>query len=233
VATPESVQDREALREEDHEAREGSLVVLSVIGGQGLLALVGQMQGWQIGPFPPWSWLLMIVPEVLLFATLAFGKPHAQIEVLGARRDLGLAAILIIVIGDLILVAALVISLAVIDEAGPELLVKGLGVWSSNVASFGLAFWFLDRGGPVRRLEPDAPLPEFLFPQSTSPELAEPGWRPHLVDYMYVAFTNAIAFSPTDTLPLSHRMKFLMLLEASMSAATLLLVVARAVNVFR
>jgi hypothetical protein len=66
-----------------------------------------------------------------------------------------------------------------------------------------------------------------------NPELAERGWRPHLVDYLYVSFTNSIAFSPTDAMPLSRRAKLLMLFESAVSAVTILLVAARAVNIFR
>jgi hypothetical protein len=66
-----------------------------------------------------------------------------------------------------------------------------------------------------------------------NPELAEPGWRPHFVDYMYVSFTNSIAFSPTDAMPLNRWAKLLMLFEASISAMVILLVAARAVNIFK
>ena len=66
-----------------------------------------------------------------------------------------------------------------------------------------------------------------------NPELAEPGWTPHLIDYIYVSFTNSIAFSPTDAMPLTRRAKLLMLLESAASIVTLLLVAARAVNILR
>ena len=96
---------------------------------------------------------------------------------------------------------------------------------------FGLWYWAVDRGGPVRRVQPDPPPRDFQFPQDENPELAEPDWRTHLVDYLYVSFTNSIAFSPTDAMPLTRRAKLLMLLEASASAMTLLLCAARAVNI--
>jgi hypothetical protein len=91
----------------------------------------------------------------------------------------------------------------------------------------------IDRGGPVRRQEPKPPPPDFQFPQMENPDLAAPGWQPHLVDYVYVAFTNALAFSPTDSMPLSRRAKLLMLFESALSALTILLVAARAVNIFK
>ena len=75
--------------------------------------------------------------------------------------------------------------------------------------------------------------PDFQFPQMENPQLAEPGWYPRFVDYLYVSFTNAIAFSPTDAMPLSRRAKGLMLIESAVSAITVLLVAARAVNILR
>ena len=99
--------------------------------------------------------------------------------------------------------------------------------------SFGLWYWAFDRGGPVRRREPDPPLPDFQFPQMDNPKFAEPGWQPHLLDYIYVSFTNSIAFSPTDTMPLTRQAKLLMLIQSAASAITVLLVAARAVNILR
>jgi hypothetical protein len=84
----------------------------------------------------------------------------------------------------------------------------------------------------VRRHEPDPPPPDFQFPQLENPQLAAPGWYPKLFDYLYISFTNSIAFSPTDAMPLSRRAKALMLAESAASAVTVLLVAARAVNIF-
>ena len=85
----------------------------------------------------------------------------------------------------------------------------------------------------MRRLRPAPPPPDFQFPQMENPQLAEPGWQPHLVDYIYVSFTNSIAFSPTDAMPLTRGAKMLMLSESTVSSLTVLLVAARAVNVFK
>jgi hypothetical protein len=119
------------------------------------------------------------------------------------------------------------------ERSGGQLLLKAVAVWGTNVVAFGLWFWAFDRGGPVRRLRPNPRPPDFQFPQMENPELAEPNWQPELVDYLYVSFTNSIAFSPTDSMPLSRRAKLLMLAESSISALTILLVAARAVNIFK
>ena len=117
------------------------------------------------------------------------------------------------------------------EHDGGELLVKGGVLWVSNVIAFGLWFWVYDRGGPVRRREADPPPPTSSSRRWTTRRFAEPGWEPRLFDYLYVAFPNSIAFSPTDTMPLTRRAKGLMLLEGAASALTILLVAARAVNI--
>ena len=133
-----------------------------------------------------------------------------------------------------LLLLAVIASLVRGDEtSGAQLLLKAMTVWGTNVVAFGLWYWAFDRGGPVRRVRPNPPDPDFQFPQMENPELVTPGWQPELVDYIYVAFTNAIAFSPTDAMPLSRRAKLLMLTESTISAVTLLLVAARAVNIFK
>ena len=102
-------------------------------------------------------------------------------------------------------------------------------MWST----FGLWYWIVDGGGPVHRLQSGSTPNDFQFPQMENPQLAPDEWRPHLIDYVYVSFTNALAFSPTDAMPLSYRAKLLMLCESAMSAVTILLVTARAVNIFK
>ena len=104
-------------------------------------------------------------------------------------------------------------------------------IWAANMVAFGLWYWTFDRGGPVRRREPNPPPPDFQFPQMENPELAEPGWHPRLFDYIYVSYTNSIAFSPTDAMPLTRQAKAMMLVQSSASAITVLLVAARGVNI--
>jgi hypothetical protein len=117
-------------------------------------------------------------------------------------------------------------------KSGGKLLFEAGTVWGTNVVVFGLWFWAVDRGGPILRRLANPPPPDFQFPQMENPQLAAPNWEPRLLDYVYVSFTNAIAFSPTDAMPLSGRAKALMLAESALSASTILLVAARAVNIF-
>lgn len=89
----------------------------------------------------------------------------------------------------------------------------------------------LDSGGPTERAVSGRATPDFLFPQDATPERAPAGWYPRLEDYVYVALTNAIAFSPTDAMPLTRRAKASMAIDSLISIAVVLLVAARAVNV--
>ena len=223
------------LREEERESEwEAAPAVAIVIGLQLLLALVSRAQDWKVWEFSWWVWLIPIGPEVLLLLALAWHRPRRRLEQLGLRRTVALALLAVVSLANSLLLLAVVASLVRGQErSGAQLLLKAITVWGTNVTTFGLWFWAVDRGGPVRRRRRNPPPPDFLFPQLDDPKLAAPGWEPQLVDYVYVAFTNAIAFSPTDVLPLTRRAKLLMLFESALSALTILLVAARAVNIFR
>jgi uncharacterized membrane protein len=106
-------------------------------------------------------------------------------------------------------------------------------MWVVNVLLFGLWYWQLDGGGPHERPRCAPAGRDFLFAQQTEPTLAQSGWQPTFLDYLYVSFTNAAAFSPTDTLPLSRWAKMLMLVQSAVSLALAVMVVARAVNILR
>jgi len=112
------------------------------------------------------------------------------------------------------------------------LLGAGAAIWFTNVIAFAMWYWELDRGGPARRAQgtADAP-PDFVYPQMTSPELSPRGWAPAFVDYFYLSFTNATAFSPTDTMPMSRWAKLMMMVQSGISLVVVGLVIARAVNV--
>jgi uncharacterized membrane protein len=207
---------------------------LVVIAMQLLLALVSRDQNWMLWVFPWWVWLVPVVAEVLLLLPLAWQRPRRRLEQLGRRRTVAIGLIAVISLANAVLLLAVIASLVRGDEkSGAQLLLKAVTVWITNVIAFGLWYWAFDRGGPVRRLDPDQPPPDFQFPQLENPQLAAPGWHPELVDYLYVSFTNSIAFSPTDAMPLSRWAKLLMLSESALSAITVLLVAARAVNIFK
>ena len=118
------------------------------------------------------------------------------------------------------------------EDAGP-LLSTGAAIWLTNVIAFGLWYWQFDRGGPAARAHAVKTLPDFQFIQMQTPEMAHPDWEPGFVDYLYLSFTNATAFSPTDVLPLSRWAKLMMLVQSLVSLVTVALVIARAVNILK
>ena len=95
------------------------------------------------------------------------------------------------------------------------LLYSGLLLCGCNVLMFALWYWEIDGGGPEQRRESDHQAADFLFPQQMVG--LDENWAPHFFDYLYVAFTGSTAFSPTDTMPLSHRAKFLMMVVMARS----------------
>jgi uncharacterized membrane protein len=111
-----------------------------------------------------------------------------------------------------------------------ELLLGGAEIWFTNVIVFGLWFWEYDRGGPGSRALGLVDLPDLLFPQLTDDRLGR-DWEPDFFDYLYVSYTNATAFSPTDTLPLSRWAKLLFMVQSAISLVTVALIAARAVNI--
>ncbi|MGX7681732.1 hypothetical protein ACSMXN_22855 [Jatrophihabitans sp. DSM 45814] len=112
-----------------------------------------------------------------------------------------------------------------------RLLIAGSLVLMANVITFGLLYWQLDGGGPAGRAGDPVPYPDFQFPQTSTAGLAAPGWRPRFPDHLYLAFTSAVAFSPTDTMPLTIRAKALMALQSLISLSVLVVVLARVINI--
>jgi uncharacterized membrane protein len=117
-----------------------------------------------------------------------------------------------------------------VTGAGP-LLASGASIWATNVIAFALWYWEFDRGGPVNRALGTSQLPDLLFTQMAAPELSPPDWEPRFVDYFYLSFTNATAFSPTDVMPMARWAKLTMLVQSAVSLAIGVLVIARAVNI--
>jgi uncharacterized membrane protein len=112
-----------------------------------------------------------------------------------------------------------------------QLLVAGGCIWLTNVIVFALAYWEFDRGGPAVRASGSRTFPDLMFPQMANPELAPKDWEPAFFDYLYLAFTNATAFSPTDVMPLSRWAKAIMGAQSAVAVIIVVFVVARAVNV--
>lgn len=114
---------------------------------------------------------------------------------------------------------------------GMQLLASSIGVWITNVLVFSLLYWQIDRNGPEARANHASTRPDWQFPQTGTPKEARLDWRPTFVDYLFLGFTTAAAFSPTDALPLTSRAKLLMMLESTISLTTIVIVASRAINI--
>ena len=179
-------------------------------------------------------WLLPTLEGVLLVA-IVLGDPGAIDRRSRGLRSLSIALVSLLVLGALwstiLLIDGLIDGSPATDSAG-DLLATGAIVWFANNIAFALLYWELDGGGAAARAHGLPPYPGFAFPQQLNPDLAPPKWRPRFIDYLYLGFTNATAFSPTDAMPLRPWAKVTMAVQATISLALLGLVVARAVNVF-
>jgi uncharacterized membrane protein len=183
----------------------------------------------RLGP----NWFLPLLEGLLLVAVIA-GDPGRISRRSRELRALSIGLVAVLVLGAL---WATVLLISHLIQGGPEtnsasdLLEAGSIVWVSNNIAFALLYWELDGGGAAARLQQSPRRIDFAFPQELNPHLVRGRWTPRFIDYLYLGFTNATAFSPTDTMPLAPWAKIVMTVQSLVSLAILGLVVARAVNV--
>lgn len=206
------------------EPRWPALIAILAIGGL-YLALHADLV---IGP----RWLFPAVLGALLVPTLISHRAGRH----DLNRRLGLLLSGLLTIGMVLSVVLLVGALPSHRQSPAALLLSAASLWFTNILVFALWYWRLDAGGPHGR---DSRLRHaegaFLFPQMTMPSVAgendrEPGWSPHFVDYLFLAFNTSTAFSPTDTPALARWAKAMMMLQSMISLTVLALLAARAVN---
>ena len=175
-------------------------------------------------------WLIPTLEGALLVA-LVISNPGRINRESSVLRGMSLVLIALISLANVVALGELVKDLLEHTSAGGRSLVfASVPIWLTNVIVFGLWYWELDRGGVAARLRPNHRRPDFLFPQMSTPGAA-PGWTPDFLDYLYTSFTNATAFSPTDTMPMTAWAKLLMMLQSLASLLTVALVISRAVNI--
>jgi hypothetical protein len=188
---------------------------------------------------PRWP---LITLEVLLVVVLLIINPLR----LTRSTRLGRVAILVLLAAITIdnIASAIVLDYNILSGQASNnaalLLGSGAAVFITNVIVFGIWYWDIDLGGPFARAgvserHPKHHYPDFLFPQMSglARALAPEDWEPRFVDYLYTSLTNVMAFSPTDTMPLTRRAKTMMAVQSLVAVSTLALVIARAVNVLK
>jgi hypothetical protein len=186
---------------------------------------------FSVGP----NWTVPVIVALLLVAIGVADRARDDRRA-AVVRALSLALVVVLVAEAAGVTARLVADLV---EGGPEtnsateLLSVGFGVWLYTILAFAFLYRVLDGGGPDARLWAPPEYPNLAFPEQLNPVCAAPGWRPQFFDYLYLGFTNATAFSPTDVMPLARWGKAAMTIQATGSLAILGLVIARAVNILQ
>jgi hypothetical protein len=175
---------------------------------------------------PPW---LLLVIEVVLFLPVASSWATSNFLSYNLIRTLSLIVLGFATLGVAISLVLLIRTLQNISQPGVLLRSAGL-LWVSNILVFGLIYWEIDGGGPRARHMRGHRAADFMFPQQAINELDN--WIPLFFDYLFVAFTGATAFSPTDTYPLTRRAKALMMLEGILSLLIVAILIGRVANIF-
>ncbi len=174
-----------------------------------------------------WPKFLVAGVELFLLVVLMFVAQSAVS--LKLRRTFAILLIALITVGNIVSLILVISSLVHDSNAftGPDLLLSAFSIFITNIIVFGLWYWEME----FKRT--DKPQ-DFIFPQENAPEylnLHNVGWRPQFFDYLYLSAVNAMSFSPTDTVPLSHRAKALMGIQSLISIIIVVLVTARAVTI--
>ena len=178
----------------------------------------------------PW-WSLPAVTALLVVALMLVNPGRVSKRTPVDRAiALGVMAVVSIANGaSAVQLVSGIVDGAIVNRPGSVLLSGAIVYWT-NIVAFSLWYWEFDRGGPGRRASGGARYPDLMFPQMASPELAPKDWEPTYPDYLYLSFTNATAFSPTDVMPLRRWAKLTMMLQSAISLMIALLVVAWAVS---
>jgi uncharacterized membrane protein len=177
-------------------------------------------------------WLLPGLAAIL-FVIVLLVNPTKSPERAKQLRPLTFSLLAVMSVGNAASAARLIIDLVNGEgiKSADTLLLTGGAIWVTNMIIFAVWYWEFDRGGPGARAMMTKQYPDFVFPQMSDQKNADPEWEPHFVDYLYLSFTNATAFSPTDVMPFARWAKVTMMAQSAVSLIVVVLVVARAVNV--
>ena len=176
-------------------------------------------------------WAPYVLAIALIVPMAAIMLTHAPERWFRIERTIMLIVFLVAgMIADLTLLIAEMVRRSG-EISGIQLLTSSVAMWVLNVLTFSLLYWQIDRGGPEARANKASPRPDWLFPQEGAPQDVPPEWRPTFVDYLFLGYSTATAFSTTDVMPLTSRAKLLMMLESAISLATIVAVMSRAINI--
>jgi hypothetical protein len=180
-------------------------------------------------------WFFYLAAAVVLTPMVAVAVAPAKAPLMRIERATVFLTVIVATAINAVALGQLIVAITVRPDSigGIPLLSSSIGIWVTNVMAFSLLYWQVDRGGPYVRTNNGQLKPDWLFPQAEAPEAVPPDWRPFFLDYLFLGFCTATAFSPTDALPLTRRAKMLMMIESAISLVTIVIVAARAINILR
>jgi hypothetical protein len=179
-------------------------------------------------------WVPYILFAMVLIPMIAVQLTRGKVVWLGVER---VTTLIFVVVAAVVTLAGLASVIHLVlsgstELSGEQLLSSSLAAWVTNVLVFSLLYWQIDRGSPEARVRRTGSRPDWVFPQEdASEEDVGAGWRPTYIDYLFLSFSTATAFSTTDTVPMKSRAKMLMMLEAAISLVTITAVASRAINI--
>ncbi|MHB8995616.1 MAG: hypothetical protein ACYC63_10230 [Armatimonadota bacterium] len=202
-------------------------VVLAVVVTYALLTALPE----RLRLVPPWITLLL--GSAVIIPMIVVGLTHERNRWLRLEHALTLLFFVAALIGTLATLGNFVRAMVRQPEdiSGLALLSSSIAVWVTNVLMFSLLYWQVDRGGPGNRARSAAVWPDWQFPQAEATGQVPPDWRPLFVDYLFLGFSTATAFSMTEALPLTARAKLLMMTESTIALVTIVVVASRAINI--
>ena len=187
---------------------------------------------------------IMISIAAVIFVVLVLLNPVRTGAQSTAARWLAVILALILMVSNLVDVVFIVRDLIAGRGLGPVILLEAFEVWAANIIAFSIVYWEIDRGGPVARAtlkRSQLPAADFKFPQdderaaavevSKDSSTSKANWRPGYIDYLYMALTNMMAFTPNDVVPLTARAKIFMGIQGLSGFVILALVIGRSVNI--
>lgn len=185
--------------------------------------------------FLPYDKHIIIAFEAIVLVALAIVTSDGYHRVSRARRMLVMTLITIVAAINIFSLIFLVEALLFGDTSkisGHDLLLNGMTIYITNIFMFALLYWEMDGGGPDHRVVSERQR-DFLFPQIIHKAIAKPDWLPGFMDYLYLSTTNVTNFASADTIPISHRAKLLMMVQALVSVIAVVLVAARTIGVLQ
>lgn len=197
----------------------------------GVLIVIG-LQLVTSNSFLPFHKVWLVVPEILLMLGLGLATTDGYIGFSRPRRNIALTLVGVVAFINIFSLILLIDALLFghIEVSGRGLLVNGFVIYVTNVFMFALWYWEMDGGGPDRRTERQTRR-DFLFPQMIHERYAGENWLPGFTDYLYLSTTNVTNFASADVQPLTHRAKLMMMVQALVALVTIVLVLARAINI--